>query len=661
MQLLFRKLYISIPAALSVILALGLTILSRVNQPLNKSISEPIIRLYNLQSTRLQFALYVVCILVIGLSTLFLLFSRKIIDNQSSVLYKWKENSYNWIIAVTLIVLAISTVGSIKFPFFVSLAVGLSLLYSLFFIPITRKWIKMTVLTGFIFFITGSYIIPLVYQFPITDVDKLLSHELHHSHTVLPGVDIIRGEKLENAGGYLYGLLVALAVPITSGLTGMLPSDPLITIRAVQLFNIVASIIMIFIVYLNLPDKWKWLTLLALPLNPSFSLSHPSISTPNQAGVRYMVLLIGILVLTLVKRRHQYTSVWILGLFGGILVALNLELGICVNSGFIAFMVVRALSNQIGLLRTLISYIVVTLGVYLSISFVWITTLTTNSDFSSLTFFFTMFAGRGYGGAATVPEFLAICAFFIAASVITHVALRISCYLQESENDNAFSSGIAAIILTWLPYYINRMDGWNLSIIPFLVLLIAITFKDDELELTPVGGNSLRLSASVILPLTLASSFIGIKNSAIWTRQYYREIRANQCELLFNNASEYCVSEDIEKRLNRLSDLFKMPNSMKSKYLILSPLHDTQTRILGFNSSYPWQATLSSITKEDVKSQSNWIDKNGPQFLAVPTLYDTDSQSLQEAIRHVSEVANGALAYKNIGFRDGWTIYKRRP
>lgn len=661
MGLVFRKVYLAIPAVLSAILALGFTFLAQINQPLNEKISDTIVNLYNMQSARLQFMLYVFCLFVIGVTTLIILLFKKIPDYQSQILYKWKKSSFSWIIAGILIILAISTVGSFKLPFFVSLAVGLPFIFSIFLAPSLRKWIKFIVLTAFVFYIASSYIIPLIHQYPITGVDKLLSHELHHSHTVLPGVDLIRGERLENSASYLYGFLVALAVPVTSALTGLPPSDPLIAVRAVQLFNILASLLVILIVFLHLPIKWKWLSLLALPLNPSFSLAHPSVSTPNQAGVRYMVLLIGILVLTLINRRHRDTGVWLLGILGGILIALNLELGICVNSGFIAFLFVRSLSNKSGLLRTIALYILSTFSVFLVSSFVLIASFTSNTDFSSLTFFFTLFAGRGYGGAASEPEFLAVCAFFIAASVITLVALRFSCDLQEKENDNAFAFSISVIILTWLPYYVNRMDGWNLSIIPFLVLLIALTFRDDAFDPIPFSASPLRLSASVILPLTLASSFVGTKLSAIWTRQYLREIRTNQCGLLFNHKSAYCFSEDVPMRISGLNNLFKMPDSSKANYLILSPLHDTQTRILGFNQTYPWQATLSSIMKEDVKARSRWIDLNGPQFLAVPILSDSDAQSVKQAILHVSEVADGSLAYKKVGFKDGWVIYKRQP
>ena len=65
--------------------------------------------------------------------------------------------------------------------------------------------------------------------------------------------------------------------------------------------------------------------------------------------------------------------------------------------------------------------------------------------------------------------------------------------------------------------------------------------------------------------------------------------------------------------------------------------------------------------KQDVKARSKWIDLNGPQFLAVPILSDSDHQSVKQAILHVSEVADGSLQYNKVGFMDGWVVYKRQP
>jgi hypothetical protein len=477
----------------------------------------------------------------------------------------------------------------------------------------------------------------------------------------LPGIDIARGQRLENPGGYYYGFIMPAGVSITSWLTGISLSDALITVRTVQLFNVLASILVATLAYLQLPSGWKWLTLLSLPLLPSLSLTHSSISHPNQAGIRYISLLVALLALTVIDRRKQRNNTWLLGTLGGLLMAINLELGACINAGFITYIIVNSLHKKTRLIKEAIFYACLALGSFMAMSAIFITSFTSNGNLSSLGYFVSLFGGSGYGGMVSAPSFLAVATFFTASLIITKEALVISSEQEESKTaNNAFSCGIAMMILAWLPYYVNRMSEWNLWITPLLLFLMAVNYKEDDFSRAVSKSLDLRLSTSILLPLSLATTFIGGLESAESALGYARRLKANDCSIVALSKSAYCISEDIGRRTRNLDAFLSTQEDKRGDYLILSPFHDNQARIAGFNRQFPWHTTIGAITMDEAKAQSKWIDDQGPEFLLVPITEESDSNSIKERIRHLKLIANGASAYSILDAKDGWTFYQRK-
>lgn len=657
----FRRMYGFLPVALAAALTVGLALLSRITQPLNPKIIDTHVNFLSLQSTRLQFLLYALCAAAVVGSTIILLITNKLakqIEGQEV----GKEGQVSvWLLPGLLVLLSVLTSGNYKLPFFVSLAVVMPLLGLLGGNQNYTKWIKAGVISSCIAYAIGAYVIPFIFEYPISGIDYWVTHETHQAVTVLPGVDLARGQKLETPGGYYYGFIMPIGVPITSLITGLASSDPLITVRTVQLFNIFASILVLVLVYVQLPSKWKWLALMSLPLLPSLSLVHSSISHPNQAGIRYITLLLALLVLTAVSQRQQKSGSWILGATGGTLLAINLELGACINTGFATYVLVKTLCKKDNLFLQLIVYAGSAVLAFLGTSSIAFYAVTGNRDLSTLGYFVSMFGGSGYGGLVSTPSFLAIAAFFVAASVIITEALRItSLQSMNSERDSAFSCAIAMMLIAWLPYYVNRMSEWNLWIIPLLILLITINnLENIQSSLNDKKGLSASLSASVLIPLTLATALAGTRESAASMLDYARKIKQNNCALASKSARGYCKSDDIVLRVSQLDQLLDMPEARRSDYLLLSPFHDTSGRIAGFNSKFPWHATIGAITLEEVSEQSAWLDSKGPMFVLVPIAKESDSRSIKERIRHLKLIADGATLYSKTGEKSGWSVYQR--
>lgn len=656
-----RQAYSLLPAALTAVLAIGLAVLSRISQPLNPKIIDTHVNILGLQSTRLQFILYGQCVVTLLGSTVVILLAKNWARFKPEKQDIHVEKATGWTLAAILLLLSISTTGNYRLPFFVAFAVGLPLLSLLVSDPGRRKWIKLAAVAACIAYLAGAYLIPLIYQYPISSVGGLVSHETHHAVTVLPGVDIARGQKLENPGGYYYGFLLPAGVSITSWLTGVSPSDPLITVRTVQLFNVLASLLVATLAYLQLPRGWKWLTLLSLPLLPSLSLAHSSISHPNQAGIRYITLLVALLVMTAIDRRQQRNNTWILGTFGGLLMAINLELGLCINAGFITYTIVNSLHRKTGWTKGLVIYSLPALVAFMAISWSTIEGFTSSGNLSSLGYFVSMFGGSGYGGLVSAPSFLAVAIFFASSLIVTKEALLISSeYEQNKIANNAFSCGIAMMILAWLPYYVNRMSEWNLWIIPLLLFLMVINYREGGVTKTSQKNIDLCLSPSILFPLVLATTFTGVLESAASTLGYARRLKANDCSITSLSGSTYCMSEDIVSRTRNLDIFLSAQKDKKSDYLILSPFHDNQARIAGFNSQFPWHAAMGAITVDEVKAQSKWIDDQGPAFLLVPIPDESDSNGTNERIRHLKLIANGASAYSMVDVKGGWSFYQRK-
>jgi len=658
----FRRLYSFLPAAVAAVLAIGLALLSRITQPLNPKIIDTHVNILGLQSTRLQFLLYALCAAVVVGSTIILLITNKL-AKQSEAQEVDKECQFSaWLLPGLLVLLSLSTSGNYKLPFFVSLAAVMPLLVLLGDNQKYTKWIRSGVIASCIAYVVGAYVIPFIFQYPISGIDYWVSHETHHAVTVLPGVDLARGQKLETSGGYYYGFIMPIGVFITSWITGLSPSDPLITVRTVQLFNILASILVLVLVYVQLPSKWKWLALMTLPLLPSLSLAHSSISHPNQAGIRYITLLLALLVLTVVSQRRQDSGSWILGASGGTLLAINLELGVCINTGFATYVLAKTLCKKNNLFLQSGLYAGSAALAFLAASSIAISAVTSNRDLSSLGYFVSMFGGSGYGGLVSTPSFLAIAAFFVAASVIITEALRItSIQGMNSERDSAFSCAIAMMLIAWPPYYVNRMSEWNLWIIPLLLLLITI----DNLEGAQSSFNVRKdlgasLSASVLIPLTLATAFVGTRESAASMLGYARRIRQNNCALTSRSVRGHCKTDDIVHRVSQLDRLLDMPKARKSDYILLSPFHDTSGRIAGFNNKFPWHAAIGAITLEEIGEQSAWLDSKGPKFVLVPIAMESDSTSIKERIRHLELIADSATLYSKTEEKGGWSVYQRR-
>jgi hypothetical protein len=655
----FRRLYSVLPAAFTALLAIGLTLLSRIVQPLNPKIIDTHVHILGLQSTRLQFLLYALCSASVVGSTIIILLTKNFglqkDEKQEAANTSWTQR----ILAGLLVVSILSTSGNYKLPYLVSLAVGMPLLLFLVRKAKMKNWINVAVVTACFAYLAGAYLIPLIYGFPVSGADYFVSHETHHAVSILPGIDIVRGQKLQTAGGYYYGFIMPVGATITTWLTGLSSSDPLITVRTVQLFNIIASLLVIVLVYIHLPSQWKWLSLLSLPLLPSLSLAHSSISHPNQAGIRYITLLIGLLVLTAVNQRQEYTSAWILGLTGGVLMGLSLELGVSVNAGYVAYILVRTLNTNRSLVLQAASYTALAFLAFMGTSWTAMSALTSNKDLSSLGYFVSIFGGSGYGGYVSTPSFLAIALFFAASSIIVSESLRVVFNnRREDERDNAFSCGIAMMILAWLPYYVNRMSEWNLWIMPLLLLLLATNYMEGRHSEHATGPNP-NLSVSVLLPLTLAATFVGARDSSASMLRYFDALKRNGCELAIKSAGGYCKSEDIIKRTARLNEFLDIPPSRKADYLILSPFHDTSARIAGFNRNLPWYATISAITMDELRSQSKWIDENGPQFVVVPIAEASDSFNIKERIRHLRLIIDGTASYSRSSDKHGWSVFRK--
>lgn len=655
-----KKAYLLLPAALTSFLAIGLFKLSKIKQPLNPIIIDTHVNMFGLNSTRLQTILYIFCLAIFSCSTVFVLVAKKYRIEFKNARICWGDGFGLGIILVLLGVMFLSTDGSIKLIFMLALVSSIPLLlYNINYLstPRTAKFCTILVFATYLLFV---YILPLIHEYPLDDSDSLFSHQLHHASTVLPGIDIAKNQRLETPGGHYYGFVMPLGILAAKLFAGLSLTDPSITIKTVQFFNILASLLVGIIIWNILKKPWKYLSLLSILLLPSLNLVNASVSTPNHSGIRYITLLIALLLLVIIDKKYQPRNLFILAAMGGSLMALNLELGICINAGFITYSILISLPYKQAIGKVAFLYLSIASVGFIVTSITAITGLASIKGFESFSYFVGMFGASGYGGAVSKPSFLAMGVFFIATMILSAEALRNrSGDDNNSPNHNAINCSISVMMLSWLPYYINRMGEWNLWIMSLFLLLLALNYSETWLNIALPAKLRIRSSAILILPLLMALAYDAVRVSAGSTKGYIRSLHANRCKFVNNVVRPYCPSKDIIDRVGPLNSYLMMPETMRNEYLLLSPFHDVDARTLGFNIHYPWHSTTGAITLEELRDQSKWINANGPKYIALAAAKPSDSYGIREAIRHLRLIADGANSYSVLRSTNGWIIYQR--
>jgi len=335
----------------------------------------------------------------------------------------------------------------------------------------------------------------------------------------------------------------------------------------------------------------------------------------------------------------------------------NPETGFALFWGFAVFLVLVKYRPEAAYATTLKTFMLFAVSV--GFIFVIVSSLVVMSFYrgasADLFLFIELFAS-GYGGLVQRPSVFATFAVFFGVAALVRGVLRARA--KSVSNVDAFQAGIGAMILTWLPYYINRMAEWNLWFQAVLVLLLfAPRFDASSLRIltrkSQFGAFYVGLAMSLVGGLVFFSAERLLRDSQNFSRLYNWS-----CHEVLETSSGLCVPgrDGVE-----ISEQFEFLRGIEEKrdYLVLSLL-PTQIRLMGFNEGFPWYDPFVELPRQrDFDEIINWIDVNGPRYVLRDDPASRTSLQVITRTRHFERLIGSLKSYRKYQAGSGWIIYER--
>ena len=231
------------------------------------------------------------------------------------------------------------------------------------------------------------------------------------------------------------------------------------------------------------------------------STSHIAVFYPNQSGWRFLGFPIWVILLLIFRNTPLKRAAFCLGCGCGALLLANLETGIVMTIGTMVFLVSRA---QHVAWRERANHALLFFGGALVAMFTFWALF--RAEFDQWPFSLSTLAAdtllhhfcQGYGGRPLVCDLMAAFIFMHCVYLVSSLILR---WRDRGISHSAgVKLAVAAAVLTWYAYYMNRPDPWNLWTFLFLYSFLMADFLDRRRLTLTVGGAG----ACLLLP-TFAS------------------------------------------------------------------------------------------------------------------------------------------------------------
>jgi hypothetical protein len=256
----------------------------------------------------------------------------------------------------------------------------------------------------------------------------------------------------------------------------------------------------------------------------------------------------------------------------------------------------------------------------------------------------------GYGGLTEAPNTIACIIFFIA----TFIIISNIQYIKKNGGTQtiAYQISIAVMIVCWLPYYVNRMDFWNLWFQVILLLyLLASLFNTSEFK-----SKEYRLIYAISLIFIFGLLFTSIADlkSQAQSFAYNKDLK---CDEKLSSYPQYCFEPTIGKKLAPYLDfLSKIEN--KEDYLVFSS-YPSLIHLLGFNKNLPWYDFFSEVPRaSDLKMVTDYFNQNPIKYIMVD---DPFSELNKENIirnKQFELLLNDMKNYEKINQDNGIQIFR---
>jgi len=515
--------------------------------------------------------------------------------------------------------------------------------------------------------------------------DVPIEIDWHYDSVLGPAGQIAAGMQSSGVIVPTYGVLWVSAIGLWEKLCG--PLDFGGYIRLVQ-WSQLAFWLLVFVCFrLWRPNKYfallACLMLLATYLTPQLSIA----GFPNQTGLRSITFPLGVLALIICRQKSLPTASATLGLCWGIMLLINFETSVAVAIGFAVYLSLRAWSASTASVnsgavfrwftRTLASalkrlagagilfcccaaFVVALYASLYRISFgLWPRELECYSGI-------LRFAASGYIGLPFYLDPWALVIFVCAAWML--VSRGYKCVMGHFTNSAGIEAALAAMLLVWLQYYVNRPHPWQLWTHLFLFALMMSAYINTRYVALLMSRKhrmhalpSVALMTFIILPCILA------KNSLM----HPQEVRRAFSGLAAPAQSK--IGDCIE-----VSGVYMSPEFAKRNLDLIGHLQslessDTQQSYLAVNgfllaketgpSALPNGIAFSLCSRERLQRLFEGIREKRPRTILIEASRPNGAgQSDPEVFWHLlaERVKDGIKSeYTLTGIQGGWEIWSK--
>ena len=441
------------------------------------------------------------------------------------------------------------------------------------------------------------------------------SSSQHFASVVLPGYNHQTGSEVGASGyGVSVLLLVSFAVKFLSFFD--INNDYLLFL-VVRIYQLVA-IILVFALFWLVDKKNALITAsFTVLLTAHYNTIGFTNYTPNTSGLRFINFLIGFILLVLLTRRTK-PNVLTYSAISSILIFLGLETGAPVAIGIFTLYMLQSETGYKKLYEPLLAAIKFFLGMFLILGLLILTTRNLNiNTYNPLSVINAQAAGNGMVGQLNVR---AVFALFVSIIYL----LRSFHLLNNSRTSRTtnLQGSVAAITLSFLYFYITRMDELNLIFIPIpIMVMFSPYFGKNIIKLVRARNKAISLMACVTI-----SFFGGLAASN--SNTLYGEISAkyklffrSDCTLSIKISQKIC---DTNGELTNMPDYFSearlLGNSEEAIFLSIFP---AEVKLYGFNKNFPYNSPVFDVmTNRNRVEFIEWINAkpNQIQYIFVDKL-----------------------------------------
>jgi hypothetical protein len=644
MQTRFKSVALLSAVLFSTIVALICFFLDRFRFPINPDILPTHVSVLEMESSLYQRLSYVVLVAI--LAAYCLMVSKKWLTPERII----NEITCHALVVLCFFVLFISSEWSpylfqgFGLAAFIFLLIGNSSLWSdiehLLADSHLRKTMRIFLFLLLCTLIAILWLRPIQSSVFIPSLSELIRVDGHYSVTVLSGYDLTQsdsGQFLKNVG---YGLglpiLTAICIEVSQFFGNTAVSLPTV----VKIYQLFAALLLAAIFYVRDRRTWVWGTLIVL-ITLAFTLANTgkAVKYPNQSGIRFIPIIVGILGVAYELRKDRF-RIGFLSPLGGSLLLLNIETGLAFTSGIIAALFYKELSISKNFTSAFIKvgkFVALEAVVFLTLASICMPLLFKEiQDFAG---FLALFGGSGYGGLQSRLSLTACVVIITAAyTLVENAYIAREKTLDQKALWEVF---LAAVMLVWMTYYMNRMDEWNLWFqwIPLTLWLFSrITFAFSY-DASRALLSSTNQSFSFLFPITLVAlvtfgqMYYSVFNTVVpalkeTVKSVFRP--ANEDEVAAYEISGFKFENDLAEEVK--NHLEGLQSFNKQETLVFTNL-PTLVRLQGYNGYAPMYSPMGIVSYSEIPASRQAILQSKFRML----VFDDPSTSISKTVPELNQ------------------------